>query len=163
MAKNRTPPILAWLRDLKADEREKIKSVLASLDRDDGVAFLSQMVGRPVTEAEYLLVLSELRIGKSEGEKADKQNAKKPDKIDWEEELKWLYSQVKERIMLGRNVEDKEGVPLPSVDKMVEVASKLVEIAFKYKSGEKDLYSFLNELAESGGGSEPSGEGGEES
>ncbi len=138
--------------------------MLAGLDRDDGVAFLSQAAGRPVTEAEYLLVMGELGLtGKNERANGDGGGDGGSGRIDWEEELKWLYTQVKKRIVLGRNVEDKEGVPLPSVDKMVEVASKLVEIAFKYKSGEKDLYAFLSELTEAGGGSEPSGEGGEES
>jgi len=63
---------------------------------------------------------------------------------------------------MGREIEERENVPLPSVDKMVEVASKLIEIAFKYKGGDKDLYSFLREIAE-GDGSEPGKEGGGES
>ena len=161
MAKGKTPPILAWLRGLGEEEREKVKQVLAGLDQGDGVAFLSQLTGRPVTEAEYLLVLGELGLTRRAGRDGGGDGGS--GRIDWEEELKWLYSQVKKRIVLGRSVEDREGVPLPSVDKMVEVASKLVEIAFKYKSGEKDLYAFLSEITGEGDESESGGEGGEES
>jgi hypothetical protein len=158
------PPIAEWLKGLSSEEREKLKTILSKLGREEGMEFLTHLLGRPVTKAEYLLVLGELGI-KSKGEEAGKEDkgGGKAGKINWEDELEWLYSQVKERIVLGRGVEEREGVPLPSVDKMVEVASRLVEIALKYKSGEKDLYSLLNELAESGGEGEPGGEGGEES
>lgn len=154
------PPILKWLKSLGNEEREKVKSVLSSLGREEGMAFLSQLFGSPITEAEYLLVMGELGLrGESEGKKTTR-----PDEadLDWDRELKWLYSQTKQRILMGREIEEKENVPLPSVDKMVEVASKLIEIAFKYKGGDKDLYSFLREIAEGGEG-EPGKESGRES
>jgi len=155
---DKAPPILKWLKGLSDAERERVKSVLSGLDKGDGMAFLSQLLGRPVTEAEYLLVMGEL------GLKSKKERGEQPSEgsLDWERELKWLYSQVKRRIVMGREIEEREGVPLPSVDKMVEVASRLIEIAFKYKGGEKDIYSFLREVVEGEGSeSEPSEEGGE--
>jgi hypothetical protein len=148
-----------WLRSLGEGERERVRSALAGLDREGGVALLSQLLGRPVTEAEYLLVIGELGL-RSRGEDRKRAGTSEVE-LDWERELKWLYSQTKQRIVMGREIEEKEGVPLPSVDKMIEVASRLIEIAFKYRGGEKDLYSFLREVAE-GEESEPGSEGGEE-
>jgi hypothetical protein len=156
----KAPPIVEWLGRLSREERERVKSVLSSMSREDGVAFLSQLLGRPVTEAEYLLVMGELGLRSKSKEEKPAKNGEAD--LDWDRELKWLYSQTKQRILMGREIEEKENVPLPSVDKMVEVASKLIEIAFKYKGGDKDLYSFLREVAEGSEG-EPGKEGGGES
>lgn len=152
MVGDNAPPIVEWLKRLGKEERVKVRSVLAKLDKEDGVLFLSQFLGRPVTEAEYLLVMSELGL-KSKSEEKKPAKSDETD-LDWDRELKWLYSQTKQRIIMGREIEEREDVPLSSVDKMIEVASKLIEIAFKYKGGDKDLYSFLREIAE-GDESEP--------
>jgi hypothetical protein len=145
---SKLPPIVEWLKRLDKEERERARSILAKLDKEDGMAFLSHLLGRPITEAEYLLVMSELglRSDRKEGPGVSE------DELDWDKELKWLYSQTKQRIIMGRKIEEREDVPLPSVDKMIEVASKLIEIAFKYKGGEKDIYSFLREVVEGGEG-----------
>ena len=158
MAGSKTPPIIKWLRGMGEEERDRARSVLARLNKEDGVAFLSQLLGRPVTEAEYLLVMGELGLRSKKREESGASEGE----LDWDRELKWLYSQTKQRIIMGREIEERESVPLPSVDKMIEVASRLIEIAFKYKGGEKDIYAFLREVVGEGEG-EPSKEGGGES
>jgi len=84
MGRDNAPPIIEWLKRLGKEERVKVRSVLAKLDKEDGVLFLSQFLGRPVTEAEYLLVMGELGL-------RSKSEEKKPAKSD-ETDLDWIGS-----------------------------------------------------------------------
>lgn len=159
-----TPEIIKWLERLDEDKKKQMKMLLPTFDKEGGMEFISFLIGRPITEAEYLLVLSELGLKKSDEDK--KRRRKKSsgenmdfENVDWDKEIKWLYGQIKERIQMGRHLEEDGGVPLPSVDKMIEVASKLIEISLKYKESDKDLYAFLGEVLES----EDDNEGSEES